>query len=59
MRIMRRKRLWWQHPLALLGGAAVFIFLFVALSKLLLIMAYLTGGILILLFILWLLWRWL
>lgn len=59
MRGMRRKVVWWRNPLALLGGAAAFIFLFVALSKLLLILAYLSGGILILIFMLWLLWRWL
>ncbi len=52
------KKVWWRHPLAILGGAVGTIFLFVVLSKLLLILAYLSGGLLFLLLALWLLWRW-
>ena len=48
----------WRHPLAWIGGAIGGVLLFVLLSKFLLMLAYLSGGVLILLIALWLLWRW-
>jgi len=53
-----RRRFAWRHPLAWLGGAIGIVVLFVLLGKLLLLLAYLSGGLVLLLIAFWLLWRW-
>ena len=53
-----KRRFAWRHPFAWIGGAIGAVLLFVVLSKLLLLLAYLSGGLVLLVIALWLLWRW-
>jgi hypothetical protein len=52
------KRYWWRHPLSLIASVAGAVLLFILVSKILIVLAFLSGGVLFLLIILWLLWRW-
>jgi putative Ca2+/H+ antiporter (TMEM165/GDT1 family) len=52
------RKIWWKNPLALLGCAVGAVLVFVLLSKLLLVLAYFSGGLLFLLVAIWFLWRW-
>lgn len=54
----RRRVYFWRHPLTWVGGAIGAILLLVVLSKLLILLAYMTGGLIVLLIAIWLIWRW-
>ncbi|WP_169306773.1 hypothetical protein [Cohnella pontilimi] len=56
---MRRWWRWMANPLAALCWGVGFLLLIFLLSKLLLALFYIAGGVLILLVVLWFLWRWL
>lgn len=53
-----KRRYGWWRPLAWVAAAIASVLVFLLLSKILLVLAYLSGGLLIIMFMFWLLWRW-
>jgi ABC-type phosphate transport system auxiliary subunit len=52
-----KKRYGWWHPFVWISAAIVSVVAIFVIGKILLVLAFLSGGLLFLLLVLWLLWR--